>query len=135
MKCPHCSKEVFGKSHDVSDLYKEPKELTREEQLEAENKRLIELHRWIPVGERLPESIKQLHYSRDVLIVQSDWGLCTAYYQNVDQLWVIYGSYERPQEYQNKITHWKPIILPQQVVKESPTELNGVDNVQTSGTD
>jgi hypothetical protein len=35
MKCPHCHKEVFGRGHDVSDFYQEPKELTPEERIEA----------------------------------------------------------------------------------------------------
>ena len=40
MECPHCKKEVFGKSHDVSKYYEEPKPLTKDEiieQLQAKN--------------------------------------------------------------------------------------------------
>lgn len=25
MKCPHCNKEVFGRGHNVANLYEEPK--------------------------------------------------------------------------------------------------------------
>jgi len=57
MKCPHCSKEVFGRGHDVSDLYEEPKELTREEQLQTEN-------------ERLRQTIKKAHWANNKSIQQ-----------------------------------------------------------------
>jgi len=43
MKCPHCKKELFGKSHDVEKYYETPKELTPDEriaELQAENERL-----------------------------------------------------------------------------------------------
>jgi len=40
MKCPYCGKEIFCVSHDVSDFYQEPKELTIEEQ---QAKRIKEL--------------------------------------------------------------------------------------------
>ena len=84
----------------------------------AELESALEKHRWIPVGERLPEAItKQIHHSQDVLIVQDKWGVRRGYYQEKHQQWVTYGSYQNPQEYQNEITHWKPIILPEQAKK------------------
>ena len=83
----------------------------------------LEKHRWIPVSEKLPESItEQIHHSQDVLIVRATWGVCKGYYQEKHQQWVVYGSYERPQEYQNEITHWKPIILPDEVLKKGGTD-------------
>ncbi len=35
MNCPHCKKEVFGRCHDVNDLYEEPQEVTPEQTIEA----------------------------------------------------------------------------------------------------
>jgi len=53
MECPHCKKEVFGKGHDVSDLYDEELDIGEQilkdcpytacegKRLQAENNRLV----------------------------------------------------------------------------------------------
>ena len=64
----------------------------------------LERHRWIPVGERLPE-VKQEVLAFDGLIIrQAEMLIDGRFYSEINQaeLYVI--------------THWKPIILP----KEKP---------------
>jgi len=74
--------------------------IKKDKRLEAE----LERHRWIPVGERLPE-VKQEVLAFDGLIIrQAEMLIDGRFYSEINQaeLYVI--------------THWKPIILP----KEKP---------------
>ena len=74
----------------------------------AENKRLraeLEQHRWIPVSERLPKhSCRLLAYGKD------GYG------------YVIVAAISYDLEFEkfkilSEVTHWKPIILPEQALK------------------
>ncbi len=95
-------------------------------ELQAENKRLKEENRWIPISERLPE-LKKVN-EKDTF--QSDWVLITdgkcwveAYYYDYTKReakpnyatgkgWYCQGIYKE------EITHWTPIILPEQTLKD-----------------
>jgi len=91
----------LGKQVDLEELHTDQIEAMaiRLEKCEAKNewlKKELEKHRWIPVSERLPED------GQYVLIV-TDGGV-----DNVN--W--YATY-------HTTTHWKPIILPEQALKEA----------------
>ncbi|KKN24351.1 hypothetical protein LCGC14_0895780 [marine sediment metagenome] len=66
-----------------------------------ELKALLELHRWIPVSERLPEKRGNYHVSDTESLWKHSWLPDFNCWRNDAGL-----LYER-------ITHWKPIILPQ----------------------
>ena len=68
------------------------------EQLQAE----LDTHHWIPVSGGPPENIDTLEHSHDVLVV-CDGKLQKAYH---GAMWHIYSSYENPELYQDRITHW-----------------------------
>ena len=67
--------------------------------LQAENER----HRWIPVGEGLPETseiVLSAHYDGNVRWVETRW--------------YNFGDWSPNNDTLKHITHWKPIILPDQ---------------------
>lgn len=70
---------------------------TKLAELEAENARLREAARWIPVSERLPED------AETVLVA----GGC-AYYQSGDGWFTLMGS-DAHRRIQWKVTHWMPL--------------------------
>ena len=60
----------------------------------------LERHRWIPVGERLPDDMG------DYLVSNGIW---------IERIWFDNGwCYQKGAEFQDKskVTHWKPIHLP-----------------------
>ncbi len=86
------------------------------EKLKAE----LAKHRWIPVGEGLPDIITSISHphSKEVLLLRNGRELgCGSYEQ--DGGWLINCSYQSQNIYQNEVTHWKPIILPEQALTES----------------
>jgi len=70
------------------------------------------------VSEKLPEFIKDIPHphSKDIWVFHKEYEAQVGYYSK-EQGWVIYGSYETKDKYQDLITHWKPIILPDQALK------------------
>ena len=80
----------------------------------AELTKELELHRWIPVGERLPKLFKNIPYphSKDVLVLFKTGHWYKAYYDG-EANWVVYSSHKNPVDYQESITHWEPIALPE----------------------
>ncbi len=77
--------------------------------LEEENERLkaeLEQHRWIPVSERLPKEDEQC------LVIEGKFAQLGNWQQNTDHLglqWNVNGFISK------QVTHWKPIILPEQI--------------------
>ena len=73
----------------------------------------LDKYRWIPVEERLPELIENISnpHSKDVWAIFDNKEPYKAVYSKAKG-WFIYASYETSDCYQDKITHWKPIILP-----------------------
>jgi len=70
--------------------------IKKDKRLEAE----LERHRWIPVGERLPDDMG------DYLVSNGIW---------IERIWFDNGwCYQKGAEFQDKskVTHWKPIHLP-----------------------
>lgn len=81
---------------------------------------LLDKHRWVPVSERLPEIIDVSDpQSVAVFLVHKEWKTPTVGIYLKRKGWVIYSSYQKAEEYQDKITHWKPITLPEQAPKAS----------------
>lgn len=84
-------------------------------QIEEQRKEL-ERHRWIPVSERLPEPDKN-GLSLCVLVFDDgnpvNWGKATYvnYSNKNDGWWASDANIGEP-------THWKPIILPEQALKD-----------------
>ena len=76
----------------------------------------VDAERWIPVGERLPEICTPYAISKDVFIICE--GQSYKGYYEMKKGFVIYGSYRRESEYQDEVTHWKPINLPEQALSE-----------------
>ncbi len=94
-KCIICSKVFRGDKRAVYCLRCAAKNI----QAELDN------HRWIPVEERLPEK-----HGR-VLVVKA--GTITA-------LWLIGKTFMQRKLWKYRgITHWKPIILPEQALKDN----------------
>lgn len=78
------------------------------EQLEAENERLRKENRWIPVSERLPEEGQFCHLYMPEFnsnCPQKGW------YLSDKKVWLTTIKYRKRTR---KVTHWKPIILPEQ---------------------
>lgn len=78
-------------------------------QIDEQNKE-IKQHRWIPVSKRLPENANAVLLYCDKMIV-------TGYFSGE---WQIHNTKTPRCYYQHKITHWKPIILPEQALKDKP---------------
>jgi len=86
------------------------KEVEHNQRLHAENRQLKEESRWIPVSERLPKNIATVF----VLTGEGAGGIG------------FYGKDEKGFRWERldhainlNITHWKPIVLPDQAVKET----------------
>ena len=100
---------------DTLEILATTHNLRREiKQLQAE----LEKHRWIPVSERLPELLIDIphRHSNDLLLVYEtleNTNTVVIGCYDEENGWVIYSSHQRPIYYQNQITHWKPIILPE----------------------
>jgi hypothetical protein len=65
-------------------------------ELEAENARLREAQRWIPVGERLPEN----------------FGLYLVFYGDDDCYGAEHGQHPSLGEFSERVTHWMPLPPP-----------------------
>lgn len=89
----------------VEQLERCIKEMQRLDKMLIQTK--IEQHRWIPVSERLPEGMG------DYLVSNGIW---------IERIWFDNGwCYQKGAEFQDKskITHWKPIILPEQAIAKA----------------
>lgn len=69
----------------------------------------LEKYRWIPVSERLPENA-------NAVLLYCDKMIATGYFSGE---WQIHNTKTPRGYYQHKITHWKPIILPEQALNLS----------------
>lgn len=78
---------------------------------EPKMREALEKHRWIPVSERPPTLKPQSHHSRWVIVANTkQWTIARYNHQYKD--WNPgNSSYNLDM---NTITHWKPIILPEQ---------------------
>lgn len=100
-------------NHDYAELMKERTDYV------AENERLKEEARWIPVSERLPAQVEHSHCSGWVVATdKKEWTIAQFNYE--------YDRWEKDHSpfdlYMNAITHWKPIILPEQALKTKDGE-------------
>ncbi len=104
ISCPHWPTCFPGMQSDIKELE------DKNTKLQAENKRLKEQNRWIPVSERLPKEIE----SDEILFIAQ--GLIEAGEFKNGLFWNNNGR-----DFEN-ITHWKPIILPAQALQETSNE-------------
>jgi hypothetical protein len=91
----------------------------QKERIELQAERIRELEeqsRWIPVSERLPKvPVGPPNASSEKVWLIWRGEAFKGYYTNFEG-WRICGAYKVP-EYQKEVTHWKPIILPEQALK------------------
>ncbi len=106
--------DAFQKNaSDIAQLEYVASELNRRiDKYEAENEKLkdeLEVHRWIPVGERLPEERNDpAPYRSEDVLVHSEGVVRRAFYLTRRKCWTYYHAAQ-----QAPVTHWKPIILPE----------------------
>jgi len=95
--------------HNCYEIIEEERIFSNEKQLRAE----IEKLQWIPVGDRLPELIKDTNQSRKILILDDGAVHVGDFYEGKFEYWL--GSFcntDHPNSQKN-ITHWMLIILPE----------------------
>lgn len=99
-----------SKDVDTFDLLRAEKKqlLEQVKQLQAENEELKEENRWIPVSEKLPEE-SGLYLVCDFSDYNRNEPIFVVSWFDADKKYLNYDS----------ATHWKPIILPEQALKES----------------
>lgn len=85
--------------------------------LQAENKLLKEENRWIPISERLPEYIEGLNQSERIFILDGKRVCVGGYHNEKFEYWGGSWCNLDNKNSQDSITHWKPIILPEQALK------------------
>lgn len=88
------------------------KVLEQATKIEEQNKEL-EKHHWIPVSERLPEND---HEKIDIVAAQTLKSGKKTIKRLTDTKWLLTKIF--PDSI--KITHWKPIVLPDQALKSKP---------------
>lgn len=84
--------------------------------LQAEREKLkgeLRIHRWIPVSERLPKQWTESNYRSESVLVTDGTDVWVTCYQNNLSKWMS-GRYSPNPD---GITHWKPVVLPKQVLK------------------
>jgi hypothetical protein len=105
--------EWLDKKAEIARLREERRSIStlhqKVESLEAENKKLREERRWIPVGERLPEiDVPVLVWQQGRDYTAIGWREHRPYYIVPETIWTLGDELDKgyPPE---KITHWQPL--------------------------